>query len=105
MVVGPVSRRSGGGHDPRLQCGRRPRARRLRSTARQRGSERSADDRMTTLLLGRAVWSAVVVWLVATAVFVVYFAVPHDAARLVAGSRASAQTVAVVRERLGLDRP
>jgi len=60
---------------------------------------------MTAFLLGRAVWSASVVWLVATAVFVIYFAVPRDAARLVAGSRASAQTLALVRARLGLDRP
>jgi peptide/nickel transport system permease protein len=60
---------------------------------------------MTAFLLGRAAWSALVVWLVATAVFVIYFAVPHDAARLVAGSRASAQTLALVRGRLGLDRP
>jgi peptide/nickel transport system permease protein len=56
-------------------------------------------------LLRRLVWSVLVVWFVATSVFVIYFAVPRDVARLVAGSRANAQTLALVRTRLGLDQP
>jgi peptide/nickel transport system permease protein len=56
-------------------------------------------------LLRRLVWSVLVVWFVATSVFVIYFAVPRDVARLVAGSRANAQTLALVRARLGLDQP
>jgi peptide/nickel transport system permease protein len=56
-------------------------------------------------LLRRLAWSALVVWVVATAVFVLYFAVPRDVARLVAGNRASEQTLAIVRARLGLDQP
>jgi peptide/nickel transport system permease protein len=58
-----------------------------------------------TFLLRRLAWSALVVWFVTTAVFVIYFAVPRDVARLVAGNRASEQTLAIVRARLGLDRP
>jgi peptide/nickel transport system permease protein len=46
-----------------------------------------------------------VVWLVATLVFVVYFAVPRDVARLLAGRQASEETLTVVRARLGLDQP
>jgi peptide/nickel transport system permease protein len=38
-------------------------------------------------------------------VFLVYFAVPRDVARLIAGRQASEQTVAAVRTRLGLDQP
>ena len=60
---------------------------------------------MIGLLLRRAGWGALVVWLVASAVFVCYFAIPHDVARLIAGKQASAQTIAAVRARLELDRP
>jgi len=60
---------------------------------------------MIRFLLRRVAWSLLVVWVVATSVFVVYFAVPHDVARLVAGRQASEQTIRIVRTRLGLDRP
>ena len=56
-------------------------------------------------LLRRIAWGALVVWLVATLVFVVYFAVPRDVARLIAGRQASEETLTVVRARLGLDQP
>jgi peptide/nickel transport system permease protein len=56
-------------------------------------------------LLRRLAWSALVIWVVATGVFAIYFAVPRDVARLVAGTRASDQTLRVVRSRLGLDEP
>jgi peptide/nickel transport system permease protein len=56
-------------------------------------------------LLKRLAWGAVVVWVVATLVFVAYFAVPRDVARLLAGRQASEQTLAAVRARLGLDLP
>jgi len=38
-------------------------------------------------------------------VFFIYFAVPRDAARLIAGRQASEQTIQIVRARLGLDKP
>jgi peptide/nickel transport system permease protein len=60
---------------------------------------------MIGLLLRRVAWGTIVVWLVASAVFIVYFAVPRDVARLIAGRQASEQTVAAVRVRLGLDQP
>lgn len=60
---------------------------------------------MIRFLLSRFAWSALVVWIVATSVFVVYFAVPHDVARLIAGRQASDETVTAVRTSLGLDRP
>ena len=60
---------------------------------------------MIRYLLRRLAWSALVVWVVATSVFVIYFAVPHDVARLIAGRQASKETVKMVRTRLGLDQP
>jgi peptide/nickel transport system permease protein len=60
---------------------------------------------MTFFLLRRIAWGALVVWAVATLVFIVYFAVPRDVARLIAGRQASDETVAVVNARLGLDQP
>jgi len=60
---------------------------------------------MIRFLLRRLAWSALVVWFVATSVFTIYFAVPRDVARLIAGTRASEQTLALVRKRLGLDQP
>ena len=60
---------------------------------------------MIRFLLRRLAWSALVVWVVATSVFVIYFAVPRDVARLIAGRQASEQTIQIVRTRLGLDRP
>jgi peptide/nickel transport system permease protein len=59
---------------------------------------------MIRFLLGRIAWSALVVWVVATIVFAMFFAVPHDVARLIAGRQASEETLQLVRERLGLDR-
>jgi peptide/nickel transport system permease protein len=60
---------------------------------------------MTGFLLRRVAWGALVVWLVATLVFVMYFAVPRDVARLIAGRQASEETLAAVRARLSLDQP
>src|SRR4029077_8386080 len=53
----------------------------------------------------RLVWGALVVWFVATSVFAMFFIVPRDVARLIAGRQASEQTLQLVRRRLGLDQP
>jgi peptide/nickel transport system permease protein len=60
---------------------------------------------MIRFLLKRLAWSVLVVWFVATSVFTVYFAIPRDVARLIAGARASEETLVLVRKRLGLDQP
>ncbi len=60
---------------------------------------------MIRFLLRRFAWSALVVWVVVSSIFIIYFAVPHDVARLIAGRQASEETVKTVRARLGLDRP
>jgi peptide/nickel transport system permease protein len=56
-------------------------------------------------LLRRVVFGVVVMWLVATTVFIMYFIAPHDVARTLAGRQASEATIAAIRHNLGLDRP
>ncbi len=60
---------------------------------------------MTSWLVRRLGWSLLVLVIVSTATFAIFFAIPTDPAALVAGKYASPSTVALVRQRLGLDRP
>jgi peptide/nickel transport system permease protein len=60
---------------------------------------------MARFLLRRIAFGAIVLWVVLTIVFVMYFVAPHDPARLLAGRQATALTIADVRHRLGTDRP
>lgn len=60
---------------------------------------------MLRFLLRRVLFGVVVLWVVATVVFAMYFIAPHDVARTLAGRQASADTVAAIRHNLGLDRP
>jgi peptide/nickel transport system permease protein len=56
-------------------------------------------------LVRRLLFGVLVLWLISVAVFVLFFVAPHDPARTIAGRQATAQTVALVRHRLGLDQP
>lgn len=60
---------------------------------------------MVRFLVRRVFSGVVVMWLVATVVFAMYFVAPHDVARLLAGRQATPQTVAAVSRALGLNRP
>ncbi len=60
---------------------------------------------MTTYLLRRLVQAALVLWLIWTLIFVIYFVVPHDPARLILGFRAPEWLVEKLRVSLGLERP
>jgi peptide/nickel transport system permease protein len=60
---------------------------------------------MTRFLIRRFLFGVLVLWLISVAVFVLFFVAPHDPARTIAGRQATAQTVALVRHRLGLDQP
>ena len=60
---------------------------------------------MLRFLIRRFLFGALVLWLVSVCVFLLFFVAPHDPARLVAGRLASADTLALVRHRLGLDQP
>lgn len=60
---------------------------------------------MTTYILRRLMLAVVVVFGVSILTFVLAYMVPADPARVYAGSNATAQTVAHIRQQLGLDRP
>lgn len=60
---------------------------------------------MIRFLIRRVVSGIVVMWVVATVVFAMYFVAPNDVARLLAGRQATPQTVAAVSRALGLNRP
>ena len=60
---------------------------------------------MTQYLLRRVLFGIIVMWLVATLVFIMYYVAPHDPARILAGREATTATLHDVTHRLGLDRP
>jgi peptide/nickel transport system permease protein len=60
---------------------------------------------MTRFLIRRVLLGLIVLWVITTLVFVMFFVAPHNVARLLAGRQATPQTVALVKHRLGLDRP
>jgi ABC-type dipeptide/oligopeptide/nickel transport system permease component len=105
VVVRVLSWRGAAHHDRRVQRAWRQRARRARPAPRHGLARQSGGRGMIRFLLRRLAWSALVVWVVATTVFVIYFAVPRDVARLIAGRQASEQTIQIVRARLGLTSP
>ena len=60
---------------------------------------------MARFLVRRILLGLVVLWVITTLVFVMFFVAPSDVSRLIAGRQATPETVALVRHRLGLDRP
>ncbi|MGH3078360.1 MAG: ABC transporter permease [Gaiellaceae bacterium] len=60
---------------------------------------------MARFLIHRILLGLVVLWVIATLVFVMFFVAPSNVARLIAGRQATPETVALVEHRLGLDRP
>ncbi|HKC18893.1 MAG TPA: ABC transporter permease [Candidatus Dormibacteraeota bacterium] len=60
---------------------------------------------MTRFLIRRILFGVLVVWIITTIVFAMFFVAPHDPARLIAGREATASTLAAVRHNLGLDQP
>jgi len=56
-------------------------------------------------LVRRILLGLVVLWVITTLVFVMFFVAPSDVSRLIAGRQATPETVALVKHRLGLDRP
>jgi peptide/nickel transport system permease protein len=56
-------------------------------------------------MVRRILLGLLVLWVITTLVFVMFFVAPHNVARLLAGRQATPQTVALVKHRLGLDQP
>lgn len=60
---------------------------------------------MLRFLVRRIALGVLVMWLVTIVVFVIFFIGPHDVARTLAGREATPATIALIKHRLGLDRP
>jgi peptide/nickel transport system permease protein len=60
---------------------------------------------MTRFLVRRILLGVVVLWVITSLVFVMFYVAPHDVARTIAGRQATPDTVAAVKRRLGLDQP
>jgi peptide/nickel transport system permease protein len=56
-------------------------------------------------LVRRIALGVVVMWIISMAVFALFFVVPNNVARTLAGRQATPQTVALIAHRLGLDQP
>ncbi len=60
---------------------------------------------MVGYLIRRILQGLFVLWLITLAVFGLFFLVPNDVARTLAGRQATPRTIALVEQRLGLDQP
>ena len=60
---------------------------------------------MITTVVRRLFWSVIVLVIVSAVTFTIFFAVPADPARVIAGKYANDETVALISRRLGLDQP
>src|SRR5262245_30169289 len=60
---------------------------------------------MARFLVRRILLGLVVLWVIITIVFFMFFVAPSNVSRLIAGRQATPETVALVKHRLGLDRP
>ena len=60
---------------------------------------------MVRFLILRTLQGILVLWLITVAVFGLFFIVPSNVARTLAGRQATPQTVALINHRLGLDQP
>jgi peptide/nickel transport system permease protein len=60
---------------------------------------------MLRFLVRRVLVGLLVLWLISVAVFALFFVVPNNVARTLAGRQATPETIALIEERLGLDRP
>ena len=60
---------------------------------------------MIRFLIRRIASGIVVLWVTTVAVFALFFIAPHNVAQIIAGRQATQQTVALVRARLGLNKP
>ena len=60
---------------------------------------------MARFLVRRILLGLLVLWVITTLVFIMFFVAPSNVARLIAGRQATPETVELVKHRLGLDRP
>lgn len=60
---------------------------------------------MLRFIVYRLINGLIVVWLISVGVFALFFVVPSNVARTLAGRQATPETIALIEQRLGLDQP
>ncbi len=60
---------------------------------------------MLRFIVYRLLNGVIVVWLISVGVFALFFVVPSNVARTLAGRQATPETIALIEQRLGLDQP
>lgn len=60
---------------------------------------------MARFLVRRILLGLLVVWLITVLLFVMFYVAPNDVARTLGGRQATPETIALIQQRLGLDRP
>ena len=60
---------------------------------------------MLRFLVNRILVGLLVLWLISVSVFALFFVIPSNVARTLAGRQANPQTIALIEHRLGLDQP
>ncbi len=60
---------------------------------------------MVRFLIARILTGLLVLWLISIAIFALFFMIPNNVARTLAGRQATPETIALINERLGLDEP
>ena len=60
---------------------------------------------MTRFLVRRVLRGLLVVWLITLVLFGMFFVAPSNVAQTLGGRQATPQTIALIEQRLGLDRP
>ena len=60
---------------------------------------------MIRFLVRRVLRGLLVIWLITLLVFGVFFVAPSNVAQVIGGRQATPQTIALINQRLGLDRP
>lgn len=60
---------------------------------------------MLRFLVNRILIGILVLWLISVSVFALFFVIPSNVARTLAGRQANPQTIALIEHRLGLDQP
>ena len=92
-------------HHAGLQPVRRRRPRRVRPAHRPATCRSDGATVLITFLIRRIISGLLVLWIISMLVFALFFAVPNNVARTLAGHNATPETIALIEQRLGSGRP
>src|SRR5690349_1917236 len=109
LVVPAVPRPRAADHHAGVQHLRRRRARRVRPAHRPALRRRDHYGRrgreVSRFLVRRALRGLLVIWLITLVLFGMFFVAPSNVAQTLGGRQATPETIALINQRLGLDRP